>query len=59
MGTVIENASCKTRVVATVTGLKVSTPADPFIRRMAKGTDTDERLSLACHTLRRDGNRVR
>lgn len=54
MGTVIENATWKARVIATATGPKVSTPAEPFVRRMAEVTDADERLFLACRALRRD-----
>lgn len=54
MGTVIESAKWKARVIATATALKVSTPAEPFVRRMAEVTDTDERLFLACRALRRD-----
>lgn len=54
MGVVIEGASWKARVVATATGLKVSTPAEPSIRRMAEVTDPDDRLFLACRALRRD-----
>lgn len=54
VGTVIENATWKARVVATATGLKVSTPAEPFVHRMAEVTDPDDRLFLACRALRRD-----
>ncbi len=54
MGTVIENATWKARVIVTATGLKVSTPAEPFVRRMAEVTDPDDRLFLACRALRRD-----
>ena len=54
VGTVIENAIWKARVVTTPTGLKVSTPAEPFVRRMAEVTDPDDRLFLACRALRRD-----
>ena len=54
MGTVIENANWKAWVMATATGLKVSTPAEPFIRCMAEVTDLDDRLFLACRALRRD-----
>ena len=54
MGTVIENTTWKARVAATANGLRVSTPAEPFVRRMAEVTDPDERLFLACRALRRD-----
>ncbi len=54
MGVVIESAIWKARVIATATGLKVSTPAEPFVRRMAEVTDPDDRLFLACRALRRD-----
>ena len=54
MGTVIKNARWKARVIATATALKVSTPAEPFVCRMAEVADPDERLFLACRALRRD-----
>ena len=54
VGTVIENATWKARVIATATGPKVSTPAEPFVRRMAEVTNADDRLFLACRALRRD-----
>lgn len=54
MGTVIENAAWKARLVPTAAGLKVSTPAEPFVRRMAEVSGADDRLFLACRALRRD-----
>lgn len=54
MGTVIENAAWKARVVNTAAGPKISTPAEPFVRRMAEISDADDRLFLACRALRRD-----
>ena len=54
VGTVIENATWKARVIATATGPRVPTAAEPFVRRMAEVTDPDERLFLACRALRRD-----
>ena len=54
MGAVIENITWKARVVATDAGLRVCTPAEPFIQRMAEVTDPKDRLFLACRALRRD-----
>lgn len=54
VGTVIESAAWKARVVAMPTGPRVTSPADPFVRRMAEITDPDDRLFLACRALRRD-----
>lgn len=54
MGNVIENTTWKSKVVSTDTGLSVSTPAEPFIRRLVEVTDLDDRLFLACRALRRD-----
>jgi len=54
MGTVIENDTWKARLVTTSTGLRVMSPADSFIRRMAEITKPSERLFLACRALRKD-----
>ena len=54
VGTVIENATWKARLIATATGPKVSTPAEPFVRRMTEVTDPEDRLFLACRALRQD-----
>ena len=53
METVIESATWKARVVPTDSGFRVSTPAEPFVVRMAH-VDPDTRLFLACRALRRD-----
>lgn len=55
LGNVIENATWRARVVDTVaTGLRVASPAEPLVRRMAEVADPDERLFLATRALRRD-----
>lgn len=54
MRIVIENATWKARIIATATGPRVVSPADPFVRKMAEVAAPDERLFLACRALRRD-----
>ncbi len=54
MGSVIENTVWKARVISSDTKLRVSSPAEPFVRRMAEVTDPDDRLFLACRALRHD-----
>ena len=54
MGTLIETDRWQARVVSTDVGLRVSTPANPFVCRMAEVSDPYDRLFLACRALRRD-----
>ena len=54
MGTVIESDAWKARLVTTSNGLRVASPADPFIARMAVVTKPKERLFLACLALGKD-----
>lgn len=54
METVVESGAWKARVVVMPDGARVSTPAEPFVRRMAEVSDPDGRLFLACRALRRD-----
>ncbi len=54
MGTVIESTAWKPRLIETAAGFRVSTPAEPFVKRMAQVSDPYDRLFLACLALRRD-----